>query len=155
MERVSLVSDKTAHLCLQCLQEFSNKAQLRHHMRMCEGIKAYDKITEEGHEAKVKRNSGLITEENSKMETKKESGSFCVSFIRILKSYPSHQGHNYRSKVFIIFLPDLLDKSSFKCECGEVCNTTEEQGRHSITCKQPGKLITRRRSTSSSATAQV
>ena len=64
---------------MQCLQEFPNKAQLRQHMRLCEGIKPNDKINEVSHEAKVKRESGFKTEENS--EINKESGLFMCRLL--------------------------------------------------------------------------
>ena len=48
-------------------------------MRLCEGIKPNDKINEVSHEAKVKRESGFKTEENS--EINKESGLFMCRLL--------------------------------------------------------------------------
>ena len=36
-------SDKAAHLCMKCLQEFPNKPQLKSHLRTCEGIETEKK----------------------------------------------------------------------------------------------------------------
>ena len=73
--------DKAAHLCMQCLQEFPNKAQLRAHIRDCEGIKPNNKVTAECRETKVIRRSAVKRDpETPTNEIRKESGlfTFCV-----------------------------------------------------------------------------
>ena len=65
---LTTISDKAAHLCMKCLQEFPNKPQLKSHSRTCEGIQTNEnsQTLDETQHSQIKDDERMETTENEK-----------------------------------------------------------------------------------------